>query len=695
MKLKRFKVTDFRSVKDSGWIEVDDVAALIGTNESGKTNLLLPLWKLNPAKGGEINTTADYPRKHYVDFRNAEPQPTFITAIFSLTETMRAELARLTGHEMSSFEEVSVSRRFDEEYVISFPLVPERRSAETKLIETALNSALAQISGNKVLKSEEQLVQTVKECIEKARGLVPSSSECSDAQVSPIIKALQVAGLDGAPKTSTAIPRFRQLVEEVEDVAAELATRHPDQVDKAHDYVLAQLPKFVYYSHYGNLDSEIYLPHVINNLSRTDLGQKEEARARTLKVLFEFVGLEPKEILDLGAESNQNEDQIALTAEQKKKRSILLQSASTKLTQEFREWWKQGDYRFRFEADGNHFRIWVSDDRRPEEVELEGRSAGLQWFLSFYLVFLVESEDEHANAVLLLDEPGHSLHALAQRDLSLFFNGLAEQNQLVYTTHSPFLIDADHLDRAKKVFVAEDGTSKASADLNAAEGADVSVRGAGYAVHAAVGLTISESLLLGCIPVVVEGSSDQHYLTGIKTLLVAAGRIKPGREYVFPPAGGVKGVKPLVSVISARDDELPVVFVDSDKAGHNFAASLKNGLYKGNEGMILEVGSFVAIPEAEIEDLLPQELIVWAVDRWHRTAEKPFEDVVKADESVVPQIESWAVSQGITLEKPGWKVELAKLVKKRLLDRGLDALDPDTLDSWTKMFEALIQAGGK
>jgi recombinational DNA repair ATPase RecF len=60
MKLKRFKVTDFRSVKDSGWIEVDDVAVLIGTNESGKTNLLLPLWKLNPAKSGEINTTADY-----------------------------------------------------------------------------------------------------------------------------------------------------------------------------------------------------------------------------------------------------------------------------------------------------------------------------------------------------------------------------------------------------------------------------------------------------------------------------------------------------------------------------------------------------------------------------------------------------------------------------------------------------------
>ncbi len=43
-------------------------------------------------------------------------------------------------------------------------------------------------------------------------------------------------------------------------------------------------------------------------------------------------------------------------------------------------------------------RIWVSDDKRPEEIELEGRSTGLQWFLSFYLVFLVESADAHAGA---------------------------------------------------------------------------------------------------------------------------------------------------------------------------------------------------------------------------------------------------------------------------------------------------------
>jgi predicted ATP-dependent endonuclease of OLD family len=96
---------------------------------------------------------------------------------------------------------------------------------------------------------------------------------------------------------------------------------------------------------------------------------------------------------------------------------------------------------------------------------LEGRSTGLQWFLSFYLVFLVESEGDHKNAVLLLDEPGLSLHPLAQRNLSVFFENLSITNQIMFTTHSPFLVDADNLDKARKVYVADDGSTKATANL--------------------------------------------------------------------------------------------------------------------------------------------------------------------------------------------------------------------------------------
>ena len=65
MKLKKFRVTKFRSVQDSGWVELDLVNALLGENESGKTNLLLPLWKLNPAADGEIDLLCDAPRGEY------------------------------------------------------------------------------------------------------------------------------------------------------------------------------------------------------------------------------------------------------------------------------------------------------------------------------------------------------------------------------------------------------------------------------------------------------------------------------------------------------------------------------------------------------------------------------------------------------------------------------------------------------
>lgn len=97
MKLIKYRVTDFRSVTDSGWVFVDSVTSLIGTNESGKTNLLLPVWKLNPAKGGQINPTADYPRKRYTEIRNMPKKPVFITAEFELSDKLVAHLSRLTG----------------------------------------------------------------------------------------------------------------------------------------------------------------------------------------------------------------------------------------------------------------------------------------------------------------------------------------------------------------------------------------------------------------------------------------------------------------------------------------------------------------------------------------------------------------------------------------------------------------------
>src|SRR5690606_3844894 len=100
--------------------------------------------------------------------------------------------------------------------------------------------------------------------------------------------------------TSSIAPRLLRLREDLDALAQSLKLPHPGTNQDARDYVIKNLPRFVYYSNYGNLDSEIYLPHVVDDLKRDDLGSKESAKARTLKVLFTFVRLPPADILELG-----------------------------------------------------------------------------------------------------------------------------------------------------------------------------------------------------------------------------------------------------------------------------------------------------------------------------------------------------------------------------------------------------------
>lgn len=614
MKLTRFRVTNFRSVTDSGWIDVSDVTALIGENEAGKTNLLLPLWKFNPSGSGEIKHLDDMPRSRYAEMRKKPGDYDFIECVFELNDEER-EIAERFGADKSKIETLRVVRNFEGRYGLSF---------------------------------------------------------CGDEE----FDFHEAYELDESVSD-----------EEEKDVA------EYENGPSLYDEFCKRLPKFVYYSNYGNLDAQIYLPHVVENLQREDLGAKEAAKTRTLKVLFDLVDLSPDEILELGRAAGAtniqaSEEQIQLDDEKLRTRASLLQSASDKLTRNFRDWWKQGDYRFRLQADGNYFRIWVSDDRRSEEIELENRSAGLQWFLSFYLVFTYESEETHEDAVVLLDEPGHSLHPLAQRDLSRFFDNLSETNQLLFTTHSPFLINADRLDRVRKVYVDENGATVASSNLGAGRGRSrVRDTGATYAVHSALNLTVAESLLLGCKPIIVEGPSDQHYLSVIKTILINKGKINPAAELVFPPSGGAKTAKIIASILMGRDDDLPIVLLDSDGPGKQAAEELKKNLYRGSEELVLSTDEFIdGMTGTEVEDLLPAPLLVQVLDRMERRAQQDFEDYHDPKKPIVPQIKDWAKNEGFELED-GWKVQLALEVKRKLLSDPDKHTNDDLIKCWTNLFK--------
>jgi len=468
--------------------------------------------------------------------------------------------------------------------------------------------------------------------------------------------------------------------------------------------VLKYIPKFVYYSDYGNLDSEIFLPRVIEDFKRDDLSESARAKVRTLDVLFKYVKLSPQEIFELGndrkviikkvdnydrlistEEQELTDEEISEWADKKRERGILLRSAATQLTLSFKKWWLQGNYIFDFEADGNHFRINVSDTLRPEPIELEGRSRGLQWFFSFFLVFLVETKEGHANTILLLDEPGLSLHPIAQYDLAKFFKKLSEENQLLYTSHSPFLVDMDNLANVKAVYVdSVTGRTKVSSNLRYNE---VDAEKSIYPIHAALGLTVSDTLLLGCLPILVEGVSDQVYLSLIKRFLIGKGKLQYSKEIVFIPTGGVKGMGPVSKLVSSREDKLPVVLLDSDRAGKDYKKQLISGKYKDEKNKVLEVAEFIKEGEYEIEDLIPSLSIIQLIDRMFR-GEQYFEDYYKPEIPIVNQIEEWAKKNSISL-MDGWKVELARNLQNRF-DKAFENIDEKFVEIWVNLFNKLM-----
>ena len=598
MKLEKFKVSNFRSVKDSGWIETDNITTLVGINESGKSNILLALWKLNPASGGKIDYKIDLPIARLSEDRHKLDEIVFIEAVCKITEEEQQLIIQEAGTKEVpddlNLASITVCRKYDNTYVI--------KDANDNLIENDLHNKIKQ-----------------------------------------------------------------------------------------------HLPKFIYYSNYGNLSGKIYLPHAIAWQEGRDVPgiKKNEDQERTINVLFKFVDLDPKELIQLSdtnqanrINNNPSEESIKKKHSDLHERFALLQSAGCRLSREFKAWWKQGEYNFRFDASGEYFAIYVSDNIRKEEVPLDLRSTGLQWFLSFYLIFLVESENRHKDCILLLDEAGLTLHPLAQKDLAAFFETLSESNQIVHTTHSPFIVDAAHLDRCKSVAIDDEGYTYVTSDLRRGSKNEIKEKSI-YALHAALGLGCSDVLFHGCQCVVVEGISDQYYLNAIKLFLLHNKSISYQRDMLFLPSGGVKNIPSITSIISGKTDNLPHVILDSDEAGESYHKKLKDQLYKDVDCKIHMVGKYLEQNNAEIEDLIPPNIMERVVAPYLQNEDmNPF--TISVGSPCVNQIEKFAANNGVTLPN-GWKVDVAKKAKFILSRTPMEQIEKKYFDIWVKLFDAICQ----
>lgn len=287
----------------------------------------------------------------------------------------------------------------------------------------------------------------------------------------------------------------------------------------------------------------------------------------------------------------------------------------------FRRWWVQDrDFSLRVDT-REHDLVFTIRDRTGTEYTFAERSSGLKYFLSY----LIQSQAHRPGArerILLMDEPDTYLSAEAQQDLMRILRDLAEDQpnrpaiQVVYVTHSPFLIDKNH---AERIRVLEKGWGRDGTLVvdNAAQNHYEPLR-------SAFGAFVGETAFVGSANLLVEGITEQVLLAGASRANRKAGR--PENEsldlngMVIVPCGSASHVPYMVHLVRGRDAEKPpvVVLLDSDKAGDDAVRLLKrrplSGLLTGELVIQLgKVGQDVG-DIAEIEDLLPPALAAAAAN---------------------------------------------------------------------------------
>lgn len=170
-----------------------------------------------------------------------------------------------------------------------------------------------------------------------------------------------------------------------------------------------------------------------------------------------------------------------------------------------------------FVRTGTSKREVVVEDDIGVKIELDQRSEGFQWLVSFYVVFFAEAMDKHKNAILLLDEPGMSLHGLKQRDFRQTISKLAEKNQTIYSTHSPFLVGPDELDIVRVVELKDrDEGTKVHTTISSSDPAGL------LPLQEALGYDLAQSLFTQQKNLILEGLTDYWYLDATAALLRAS-----------------------------------------------------------------------------------------------------------------------------------------------------------------------------
>ena len=689
MKALRFRVQNYRNIDDSHWIELEQVTAFVGRNESGKTALLKALHKFNPGQPEPYDPQREFPRDRYSrDYIRGGSQGgnwPVASVEFEIPESIQTEISTILDDSQPPAKAV-LTRFYDGSLRIEYepplcerPVVPEPvLSALNEFASSARRLERPDMDPEQAGASNAEMARWAMGWCDRLKDIddlrenegadylttLRDESEDWSAADADMVETLQTAVnlLLGEAEKESMVELTDQLIEE-------------------------NLPVFIYFEDYGILDSAVWLPRFIGEL-QTD---PTNARVRTVNAMFQHVGLDPSEITALGNRisnemrlrgENPSLEQIVGDQKLFDERAIQLNAASNDISSKFSEWWSQRRHRIRYDADGDFFRIWIADNRRPDvEIELEARSKGFQWFFSFYLVFLVESNYGHKDAILLLDEPGLHLHATAQQELIAFFERLSETNQLAYTTHSPFLIDGEHLHRVRPVTEDDTGHSRVTA------GEWPTDRETIFPLQAAAGYAMLRGLFQHQKNVLVEGMSDFYYLHALSLQCSRTERTPLPDDVYITPCGGTRYVGTLASLFMGHEVRA-LVLLDGDEAGRARRNSLLRNLYANHSSGIIMLDDLLNRPgqEVEIEDILGEDIVLEGVES---VLGQPLTllDTDRAVGSLPSQIEAAARRQDVELPEM-WKGIVALKLVSSWAENGT-TLPTETLETAASLFSEL------
>lgn len=308
-------------------------------------------------------------------------------------------------------------------------------------------------------------------------------------------------------------------------------------------------------------------------------------------------------------------------------------SSSLNLT----KWWTQ-DSEFNLQVAARDYDlVFTVRDRTSSEYSFAERSSGLKYFLSYLVQYLAREAAVDCPHILLMDEPDAFLSNQGQQDLLKIFHDFTRDpvqgRQVVFVTHSPFLIDKNRADRIRVL-------DKGSGD----EGTRV-VRNVGHnhfePLRSALGGFVGETAFIGNCNLMVEGVSDQIYLAGMSALLRSKGRssaeVLDLNSLTLVPAGSAQHVPYMVYLARGRDSEQPAVvaLLDGDSEGLRARKTLARGGAHGKQLLapefILQLGTTVLDGVSthrpggplDIEDLVPVELGLAAAEHYLRELSAP------------------------------------------------------------------------